>query len=40
MAWGNTRYLTIQGTATRISLSLYRLSEVHAACTARGWRFD
>lgn len=38
--WGNTRYLTIEGTATRISLGLYKLKEVRQACTAKGWRFQ
>lgn len=36
--WGNTR--TIQGTATRIPLGLYKLNEVRQACTARGWHFQ
>jgi hypothetical protein len=38
--WGNTRYLTIQGTGTHIPLSLYKLSQVRLACTARGWHFQ
>lgn len=38
--WGNTRYLTIQGTAMRIPLGLYKLDEVRQACTAKGWHFQ
>jgi hypothetical protein len=38
--WGNTRYLTIQGTKTRIPLGLYKLSQVREACTAKGWQFQ
>ena len=38
--WGSNRYLTIQGTATRIPLSLYRLRDVRQACTDKGWRFQ
>jgi len=38
--WGRTRYLTIQGTATRIPLGLFKLSEVRQACTAKGWQFQ
>lgn len=37
---GNTRYLTIQGTATRIPLALFKLSQVRQACTAKGWQFQ
>ena len=37
---GNTRYLTIEGTATRIPLGLDKLKEVRQACTAKGWRFQ
>ena len=33
------RCLTLQGTSTVIPLSLFRLSEVRQACTARGWQF-
>jgi hypothetical protein len=38
--WGNTRYLTIEGTGTRIPLGLYKLSQVREACTAKGWHFQ
>jgi hypothetical protein len=38
--WGSTRWLTIQGTAPRIPLNLFKLSEVRRACTARGWQFQ
>jgi hypothetical protein len=38
--WGNTRYLTIQGTAKRIPLGLFKLSQVRQACTAKGWHFQ
>jgi hypothetical protein len=38
--WGNTRYLTIQGTATRIPLGLYNVGDVRQACTAKGWHFQ
>lgn len=37
--WSNTRYLTIQGTATRIPLGLFKLGEVRQACTAKGRQF-
>lgn len=36
----NSRYLTIRGTATRIPLGLYKLSEVRQACIAKGWHFQ
>jgi hypothetical protein len=38
--WGNTQYLTIEGTSTRIPLSLFRVSQVRQACTAKGWQFQ
>jgi hypothetical protein len=38
--WGNTRYLALQGAATRIPLGLFKLSQARQACTAKGWHFQ